>query len=227
MRGFDGSDAIAFTMEVAFFTGNTVNIWGDDSSDTLTVDVSAKGAYNNDIAVYGGTGNDEINFTFAASRLSGNNFDIYGGTGDDTINLLLYGSASSSSNTTVDVYGGAGADSINGLGVATNIVFHYSSTSELGDSISGFDSTSIRFMFDGSAFTGDVTTGGNLASSDFLVGSGLTSNNFGGHWLFDTAGSTHTLKYDPDGTGAAAAMTVATFTGNINLTADNIGFLFS
>jgi hypothetical protein len=58
---------------------------------------------------------------------------------------------------------------------------------------------------------------GALDPSNFVVGPAAVHN----HAEFVYTASSHTLKWDPDGVGGAAAITVATFTTNVGLTASD------
>ena len=123
---------------------------------------------------------------------------ITGGTGNDTLT------------------GGAGADSLTGGGGLNT--FNYVFASEGGDVITDFSGAGgDKFAINHVGFGGGLAAGA-LPASAFVAGTAATLAQ--GQFLWDSAA--HTLSWDPDGTGSASAVLIATLSNGATLGAANI-----
>lgn len=140
---------------------------------------------------------DRVDGSNFADQLTGNSADnfLYGLAGNDN---LIGGAGKDFLN------GGSGADTLTG-GTGFD-KFVYSLFSEGGDHITDF-SKGDHLVFKGTAF-GSLPVG-NFAASSFVINAPLDS---GDRFIFKLAD--HSLWYDADGTGSAAAHFIATFTNN-------------
>lgn len=145
--------------------------------------------------IQGSAGNDNINaFTAIAGQT------IEGLAGNDTI------IASSNGGT---VIGGDGADVITFAANASidTLVFN----SLVGaDTISGYVVANDSIQLSKAAFAA-LGTLGALAAADFVAGAGAVALDATDRIIYDT--TTGALSYDADGSGVAAAVLLATFTG--------------
>ncbi|MBF0628523.1 MAG: calcium-binding protein [Magnetococcales bacterium] len=160
-----------------------------------------------------GTGNDAANVirgNTAANRLAGRAGadELYGDAGDDQ----LQGDAGN------DVLvGGEGRDRLLGGNGADQ--FKFTQPTEGGDNISDFHaSEGDKLAFVSQNFGGlavGALTAANFSSSRYGVATTADQR-----FLFNT--KSHLLKYDSDGNGAAAPVTIATLNGASRLSADQI-----
>ena len=143
----------------------------------------------------GGTGNDTIKGNSAANYLFG--FD-----GDDTID----GGAGND-----QIEGGRGADTLTGGKGADHFIFA-SPLDGKADTITDFSfSEGDLLQLDHHIFT--ALESGTLAADQFVAGKEAKDAN--DHLLYDRA--TGELAYDPDGSGSAAAVTIAHLGANHDL----------
>ncbi len=167
----------------------------------------------------------------AAETLTGNtgNDVISGGGGIDTINggdgtNLLIGDAGAdgiTGGTGSDwLVGGAGGDTLTGGSGADHFV--YMLTTEGGDTIADFNVAQDMIDILASAFGGGLTAGTDPAT---VFGSSASSTFGSASERFHYNTATGVLLYDADGTGAGAAVTLATFTGLPAFTAANLDFI--
>jgi Ca2+-binding RTX toxin-like protein len=193
-------------------TGGTSYASYSDSAAGLTVDLAnpaldtgdAVGdVFTNILGVYGSSFNDTI-----VGNNSGDH--LYGAAGADKI---MGGSGNDS------ITGGAGADVLTGgLGADQ---FVYNSPSEGGDTITDFShAQGDRIVISHAGFGGGLSASGSLNANELVVGSNPAPNIAAGQFLFNT--STSALSWDADGTGAGAAVNIATLTGVTTLTAADI-----
>jgi Ca2+-binding RTX toxin-like protein len=134
---------------------------------------------------------------------------VYGFGGADTLNGLGGDDA---------LYGGDGADAISGgTGADT---FFFLQSSEGGDTITDFVSGQDRVFFSEYWFGLPIAPAGSISASRFVSGDHPAAAGPGASFLFDTA--SHQLLFDPDGSGAQAAILMATFSNGVNLTAGDI-----
>ncbi|MBF0214492.1 MAG: hypothetical protein HQM00_13190 [Magnetococcales bacterium] len=166
-----------------------------DNQEKLTL--TGSGAYS-------GTGNT------LANTLRGNDAanTLRGLSGAD----LLYGEGGNDR-----LIGGSGADRLTGGSGADQ--FQWLSRSEGGDTITDFSaSQGDRLVFVSSAFNNLAT--GPLSSTRFRASSSGAANSTSQRFLFNT--TTGVLKFDPDGTGSSAAVTIATLSRVTSLSASHI-----
>ena len=114
------------------------------------------------------------------------------------------------------MHGRRGADTLTGGGGADK--FEYAAASEGGDTITDFSAAQGDTIYVSHAFGGGLAASGSPTAAEFVLGTAATSAN--GQFLWNSA--TSTLSWDPDGTGSAAAVKIATLTGVTTLTAANI-----
>ncbi len=164
---------------------------GGAGNDTLT------GVGGNDNA-NGGTGNDFITG-------GGGNDILRGSAGDDTLlggggNDLLIGDAGNDVLT-----GGIGNDS-----------YRFNSANEGVDTINGYSTADDELLIrrNGAGFNSGNLSLGVLPANQFVVGS--SANNANQRFIFDPVNDS--LFYDSDGSGASAAVELASFSNNVNLT---------
>lgn len=154
-----------------------------------------------------GAGNDLENLL---KGNDGNNI-LFGGAGKDTI----YGNGGDDvliGGTGVDyLYGGAGADMFVFAPEpgAWNRIYDFEAADKIGIYAEAFGLTE-----------GHGLLNGTLATDYFVFGT--TANAAHGQFLFSTAGALPELKWDPDGTGGQAAMSIATFSSGATLNAAQI-----
>ena len=154
----------------------------------------------------GSTLNDILTGSNTANVLNGLDGDdeLAGGNGADT----MIGGVGEDT-----LIGGAGHDTLTGGADADIFVFGPatgSSSDMIADFVHGLDLIQITGADYGLA-------PGALDPGNFIVG----SKAIDGHAEFVYNAATNTLKWDADGVGGAAAITVATFTTNVGLTASD------
>ncbi|MEO1387919.1 MAG: calcium-binding protein [Cyanobacteria bacterium J06634_6] len=158
-----------------------------------------QGYHGNDI-LKGGSGNDNLNGGYGKDEL-------LGGTGNDT----LAGNAGDDL-----LMGGKGQDLL--LGGAGKDAFVFNAVNEGIDQITDFsqmENDMLRIV--GSGFGGGLRKG-VLNSNQFVLGS--SSVNADSRFIYNQ--STGSLAFDVDGTGAAAAKQIATFSNNVDLVHSDI-----
>ncbi len=150
------------------------------------------------------TGYNAVNATgnVLGNTITGNNAAniINGGDGNDILRGL-------GGNDTLT--GGAGADSF---------VFQAPGGNNGLDHITDFVSGTDKLIFHASDF--GFTAGHHLTADEFHVGGRVGTN---GQFIYNTA--THTLYWDPDGTGPAGAASIAVFDNGVTLHATDFGFV--
>jgi Ca2+-binding RTX toxin-like protein len=146
-----------------------------------------------------------------ADTLGGNDASgqVYGFGGTDT----LYGYGGDDS-----LYGGEAADTLSGGTGADTFFFLLSS--EGGDTIADFVSGQDRVFFSEYWFGLPIAPAGAISASRFVSGDHPVAASAGASFLFDT--TSHQLLFDADGSGAQAAILMATFGNNVNLAAGDI-----
>lgn len=147
------------------------------------------------------TGNGANNFLLGKRG----NDTLFGGDGKDCL------SGGEDDDTLV---GGAGADTLTG-GSGID-VFRYDNTSEGGDRITDFECGRDKIVVYSPNF--GALAEGALSGSAFVVNGPATDAI--ATFLYNTA--TQALSFDADGTGAGAAITIATFDGRTPLSASDI-----
>ncbi|MBF0212316.1 MAG: hypothetical protein HQM00_01990 [Magnetococcales bacterium] len=167
----------------------------DGTGNTLANTLTGNDAAN---SLRGSDGNDTLRGNDGADYLSGGigTDTLYGGYGNDTL------SGYTGNDTLI---GGKGADRLTGGSGADRFKFLY--RSDAGDTITDFSSSqSDRLVFVSSNF-GNLATG-TLGSSRLRASSSGSASTTSQRFLFNT--STGVLRYDADGTGSSAAVTIAT-----------------
>ncbi|WP_268877121.1 calcium-binding protein [Derxia lacustris] len=180
---------------------NDSNLYSDAVEDAATAVNTLRGGIGNDTLtggagidlLYGGGDNDQIYGYAGNDQLlgEGNADNLDGGDGDDT---LAGGSGLDS------LYGGAGAD-----------VFVFDTAPVLGnaDNLWDFSSVDDVIRLDHNAMVGLGATLGTLAAARFWSGAGVTAaHDADDRIVYNT--TTGELYYDADGTGATAAVLLAT-----------------
>lgn len=166
--------------------------WLMGTDDTLTGSTSAdlmKGLGGND-TLSGDLGNDRL----------------WGGTGNDLLQGdqgrdVLQGQAGNDT-----LVGGLGKDAMTGGAGADVFVFH--NAAEGGDTITDFTAGVDHISLDSAGFSLTALVDG----TNFLTGPGVVATSAAPTLLYDSASGV--LSYDADGTGAQAAVTLATLTGH-------------
>ncbi|HLO78410.1 MAG TPA: calcium-binding protein [Magnetospirillum sp.] len=139
--------------------------------------------------VGGGKGNDTLTGNAVANQLVGNAGDdtLVGGAGNDTLT------------------GGIGADRLTGGAGADN--FRFTGPVDAGDTITDFNSKQGDKLVLTSANFGGVGAG-SLSAGLFRASANGGATTTAQHFLFNT--TTGALRYDADGSGRGAAVTIAT-----------------
>ncbi len=138
-----------------------------------------------------------------------NGGQVYGFAGVDTLDGL---GGDDSMN------GGAGADTLTGgTGADT---FFFLQPSEGGDTITDFVSGQDRLFFSEYWFGQPIAPAGTIDPSRFFSGAAPVATGTQASFLFNT--TTHELFYDQDGSGAATAVLMATFSNAVNLSAGDL-----
>jgi Ca2+-binding RTX toxin-like protein len=138
-----------------------------------------------------------------------NGGQVYGFAGADTLDGL---GGDDSMN------GGAGADTLTGGAGADT--FFFLQPGEGGDTIADFVSGQDRLFFSEYWFGQPIAPAGAIDPSRFFSGAAPVATGVEASFLFNT--TTHQLHYDQDGSGAAAAVLMATFSNGVNLTASDL-----
>jgi Ca2+-binding RTX toxin-like protein len=139
---------------------------------------------------------------------------LYGGAGTDALN------GNAGSDTLV---GGDGADTLTGeLGADT---FRYDDRSESGDTItdfSGVAGNNDNFEFSAAGFGGGLAAGA-LSAAQFQSTNNPLANSASVRFIFDK--NDFDLYYDADGSGAGAAVLVASLQNGAVVTVDDIAII--
>ncbi|MBF0627689.1 MAG: calcium-binding protein [Magnetococcales bacterium] len=127
-------------------------------------------------------------------------------------NDLLYGGAGADR-----LIGGIGSDRLSGEGGADQ--FRFEKPSEGGDTITDFSALQGDKLVFVSANFGKLAAG-TLGATRFRASGSGSASTSAQRFLFNT--TTHVLRYDPDGNGSAAAVTLATLSGVATLSNSQI-----
>jgi uncharacterized delta-60 repeat protein len=243
LSGADGNDALygyAGNDKLSGDTGND-SLYGGDGADNLLLGLgndSALGGAGND-TIQGDQGNDILYGEADNDKLSGGtgNDTLYGGTGNDTLtgdggddsldggdgqdqlnggagNDLLRGQAGNDSllggagNDTL--YGGTGNDTLVGGSGWDVFVFDSAPGASNLDTLQDFSAPYDTIYLDHTVFD-QAGALGALATAAFTKGTVATTAQQ--RIILDGAG--HALWYDADGSGAGAAVQLATWVGSI------------
>ena len=165
---------------------------------TITASASSPPAYN-----IGGTGTATVSIV-----------DNDGTTGDDNLVGSTGADIMSGGDGNDTLTGGAGADQLTGGNGADQ--FRFNATTEGTDVIADFTAGTDKILASQATFGG--LSAGPLAAANFV--SGTAANAAVPQFIYDSG--TGTLSFDIDGTGAGAAVTLATLTGTPALTNTDI-----
>ncbi|WP_137718896.1 calcium-binding protein [Methylobacillus flagellatus] len=200
---FAGNDKFTVTDGVRVWQGFSGNdsmtggslgdkLRGDDGNDKLI------GNAGNDI-LDGGSGNDKIDGGTGNDQLSGGsgNDKLTGGDGNDLINS------------------GSGADKVSGGAGGDTFIFDNLAIAGF-DKISDFKATEDKLMLDTSVFT---ALAGGISAENLVVGAKPIALEADDFLLLDSKGGK--LFYDADGSGAGAAIQIASLTGVSTLNISN------
>ncbi|NOG70255.1 peroxidase family protein [Roseicella sp. DB1501] len=226
LSGEDGNDTI--------LAGAGADLaYGGNGADTLQGEAGAD-------SMWGGAGNDSLDGGAEADQLSGEDGNdtvlagtggdiVYGGNGADTLRGeagadSLWGGADAdlidggadadrlsgeAGNDTL--LGGSGADLL--MGGAGLDIFRFLNAAEGGDTITDFSAADDSFEISVAGFQGGLATGA-LAAGRLVLGTAATAAT--GQFLYDQ--SNGNLLWDVDGTGANAAVLLATLSNRPILT---------
>jgi Ca2+-binding RTX toxin-like protein len=178
------------------------------------------------------TGNWTLAAEFENLVLTGSGF--FAGTGNAVANAITGNSGDNvlnGFNGADTLSGGAGADTLVGGAVGDSMdggadsdIFAYTTFTQGVDTIAGYVDREDAIAVSAAGF------GGGLVANSLLAASAFTSNNDGAATdaahRFIWESDARTLWFDQDGTGATAAVALATFTGAVTLTAGEI-FIFT
>lgn len=224
LDGGAGNDLIFGGVGTDVLNGDKGNdaLRGDGSSDTL------QGGVGND-TLDGGIGSDTASYSEKTSSVvvllngaTAASVTVVGLAEDSIVNIENLTGGSASDTLTGDsqangLIGGAGDDVLTG-GTGTDVLtggagadyFRYNSTTERGDTIKDFTTgatgTGDKIAFVSANFGG--LTVGSLSSTKFLSSSTGFATTTAQRFLFNN--SNGVLAYDTDGSGTAAAVTIAT-----------------
>lgn len=187
--------------------GGTDAVYYQNLSSGITVDLVAG-------TVTGGSGSDKL-FDIEAVYGSSHNDIITGGA--------LLSTLSGGEGNDIITAGSGGANITGGIGDDTLIAgsgsdkFFYNSSSEIGDTISGFDSGTDSLEFDLGSFDSTALFKTVTATYDGSNGTiGSTDSTF----VYDSAN--HQLWYDSNGDDAGGEELIATFDGDDHVQVDDI-----
>ena len=153
---------------------------------------------------------------FGVEGLKGSDFDDTL-TGDNVQNGLVGWSGNdvlSGLNGSDWIYGGFGKDTL--IGGSDNDTFNYNLAEEGGDTIVDFV-TGDKIAISKQGFGGNLNSLAGTPTGTYFVSAAGHAATVAGHgqFLFDT--TTHELYWDIDGTGATAAVLIASFQNNHNV----------
>ncbi|MGG5808600.1 peroxidase family protein [Falsiroseomonas sp. CW058] len=232
LNGNAGNDLLSGGADADTLVGHIGNdtLEGDGGADFLD------GQHGNDV-LRGGDGGDRLNGAAGNDLLDGGTGadSLDGGTEADTLvggadaDTLLGGSGADlmDGGTEADrLTGGAGNDTLRG-GLGADILaggseadmFHWASAAEGGDTVTDFSLVDDILAFSATGFGGGLQPGMALAARFAANAAGTATAAFG-QFVYET--DTGILAWDADGTGAGAAVVIATFTGNPALTASDL-----
>jgi Ca2+-binding RTX toxin-like protein len=197
--GVDTADYRAATGGVSLAFDGTWTGTGEAAGDVFSGIERVFGSGHADVfrgssaadSLYGYGGNDQLDGGDGNDNLNGGDGNdlLNGGDGNDLLN------------------GGAGVDTLTGGGPGADR-FRFWSPAEAGDIITDF--TSADTLFFARAAFGNLPAG-TLAAAAFQSSAADTASSAAIRFFYET--DTGILRYDADGAGGAAAVTIATLTG--------------
>ena len=176
---------------------------GESGGDTITGDMTLSGNAGVDTFL-GNNGVDTLSGGGGADKLFGNSNDdtLRGDAGNDVLD---------GGNNNDVLIGGSGNDTLTG-GNGDDI-FRFNLTTEGIDTIIDFDVSNDTIQFDNASFT-TIGADGTLAAGAFVIGAAAA--DAGDRVIYNN--TTGALYYDSDGTGATAAIQIASMATGLSLT---------
>jgi Ca2+-binding RTX toxin-like protein len=217
LDGGDGNDFLFGGLGIDSLNGRDGDdaMFGGDGNDDLTGENGNDWLYGNaghDV-MNGGEGNDILDGDAGRDTLNGgtDNDELHGDGGAD----ILKGQ---DGNDFIE--GGAGADNLSGG--ADDDIYYYASTAHGRDRILDFNTDQDQFHFKASAF--GVEGGYNVVEGlTFIANNNPFAQTDDATVLYET--DTGRLYFDGDGTGAGAAVLIATIKGAPSVGDDDIIFV--
>lgn len=226
--GGAGDDLLTLAVQAASNTQLTGSLDGGVNTaapgDRLVVNVGAGSRFDLSTATLGGFESVTINGNAAGAETligSAGNDSINGLDGDDSLTGGLGADTLNGGLGADTLTGGAGIDSLTGGAGVDDFVLTSINTADR-DVIADFSlADNDAVILSKAAFAALATNAGNvLAAAEFISGAGAVATTAAHRIVYNT--TTGELAYDADGTGATAAVVVATLTGMPNITEANI-----
>jgi trimeric autotransporter adhesin len=220
-------------------------VQGGAGSDWIDMSAFGTASYGNEV-IDGGAGFDTVNFAISAGQRSAVVVDLAAGTirgggeagagsasvmGVERVIGAAFNDVLSGSSGADSFDGREGNDTLSGMGGNDTLiggagndsfVFATAPSSANADQISGFVSGTDKLQLE-DAVHANLGATGNFTAGDarFAAGAGFTSGrDASDRVIYNT--STGSLYYDADGSGAGAALLIATFQGNPAIAASDI-----
>lgn len=250
LTGITGNDIIVggagndFLVDT--FENDSDQLIGGDGNDTYAIDFISEGDLLIE-AVNGGIDTVEINFNQIGNFTLGANLEnlnlennvLVNGTGNE-LNNTITGSSSSNilgglagndsligENGNDVLFGGNGNDTLTGgfendrlLGDAGADRFRFLASNEFGsDTIADFVAVDDAIQVSAAGFGGGLTAGSAISAGQFRLG--FSAQDANDRFIYGVFGNGF-LSFDPDGTGPAAQVQIATLIGAPTLSAADI-----
>jgi len=180
---------------------NLSNTLGNNGGTINNVVIDASGVTANGLLFEGNANTQTFIGTTQDDRFVGNsgNDTLTGGSGSDTFVFgKVHEQVVTGSATTVQTY--------------VDTAFNLTGFDTITDFLHGTDKLELN--------TDQYSALAGFTAANFVVGAGATAGDIDDYLIFDT--TSHTLKYDADGSGAGAAVNIAVLTGVSTLTTADI-----
>jgi len=180
---------------------NLSNTLGNNGGTINNVVIDASGVTANGLLFEGNANTQTFIGTTQDDRFVGNsgNDTLTGGSGSDTFVFgKVHEQVVTGSATTVQTY--------------VDTAFNLTGFDTITDFLHGTDKLELN--------TDQYSALAGFTTANFVVGAGATAGDINDYLIFDT--TSHTLKYDADGSGAGAAVNIAVLTGVSTLTTADI-----
>ncbi|MFA6178734.1 MAG: calcium-binding protein [Candidatus Methylopumilus sp.] len=177
------------------------NTLGNNGGTINNVVIDASGVTANGLLFEGNANTQTFIGTTQDDRFVGNsgNDTLTGGSGSDTFVFgKVHEQVVTGSATTVQTY--------------VDTAFNLTGFDTITDFLHGTDKLELN--------TDQYSALAGFTAANFVVGAGATAGDIDDYLIFDT--TSHTLKYDADGSGAGAAVNIAVLTGVSTLTTADI-----